>query len=77
MTIELTEYGIQNVKYLEQKYQLSRAEVVDRALALLSQEDKDWDLIFSDDGLNDDLTESQADDLALEAQRAVRANRKK
>ena len=73
MTIELTEYGIQNVKYLEQKYQLSRAEVVDRALALLSLEDNDWDLIFSDDGLNDDLTESQADDLALEAQRAVRA----
>jgi glycosyltransferase involved in cell wall biosynthesis len=77
MTVELTEHGIQNVKYLERKFQLSRAEVVDRALALLSQEDRDWDLILSDNGLNDDLTESQADDLALEAQRAVRANRKK
>ncbi len=42
-----------------------------------SEEDKDWDLILSDNGLNNDLTEQQADDLALEAQRAVRANRKK
>ncbi len=77
MTIELTEHGIQNVQYLERKYQLSRAEVVDRALDLLSQQDKDWDLILSDNGLNDDLTESQADALALEAQKAIRANRKK
>jgi hypothetical protein len=38
-------------------------------------EDKDWDLILSDAGLNDDLTEKQADDLALEAQRAIRAKR--
>jgi hypothetical protein len=41
----------------------------------MSQEDNDWDLILSDNGLNDDLTESQADALALEAQRAVRAKR--
>ncbi len=36
---------------------------------------QDWDLILFDDGLSDDLTEQQADDLALEAQRVIRAKR--
>ncbi len=40
-------------------------------------EDKDWDLILSDNGQNDDLTQNQADALALEAQRAIRAKRKR
>ena len=77
MIVDLTKQGTQNIEYLRQKFQLSEAEVLDRALALFSQETKDWDLIFSDSGLNDDLTESQADDLALEAQQAIRAKRKK
>jgi hypothetical protein len=72
MTVELSERSLKNIEYLQHKYQLSQTELIDRALELLQLEERDWDLILVDHGLNDDLTEAEADALALEAQRAVR-----
>jgi hypothetical protein len=72
MTVELGGHGVQNIEYLKQKLQLSSGEVVERALALLRQEASDWDVLQTDNGLNDDLSEAEADQLALEAQRAIR-----
>jgi hypothetical protein len=72
MTVELGGHGVQNIEYLKQKLQLSSSEVVERALALLRQEASDWDVLQTDNGLNDDLTEAEADQLALESQCAIR-----
>jgi hypothetical protein len=76
MTVELGGRGVQNIEYLKQKLQLSSSEVVEQALALLRQKAADWDVIQTDNGLNEDLSEAEADQLALEAQRAVRNHRK-
>jgi hypothetical protein len=72
MTIELGGRSVQNIEYLKQKYQLSPSEVIERALALLRQQATDWDVLQSNNGLNDDLNEAEADQLALEAQHAIR-----
>jgi hypothetical protein len=76
MTVELSERSFKNIQYLQNKYHLSQAELIDRALELLQQEDSDWDLIFSENDLTADMSEAEADALALEAQRAVRGKRR-
>ncbi len=77
MQVEISEHSMPELERLRQKWHVSPTEVIDRALALVGQHDRDWDLILTDNGLNDDLTEDEADALAFEAQRAVRTQRKK
>ena len=77
MQVEISEHSMSELERLRQKWRVSPSEVIDRALALVGQQDRDWDLILTDNGLNDDLSEDEADALALEAQRAVRTQRKK
>lgn len=77
MQVEISERSMSELERLRQKWRVSPSEVIDRALALVGQQDRDWDLILTDNGLNDDLSEDEADALALEAQRAVRTQRKK
>lgn len=77
MQVEISERSMSELERLRPKWHVSPIEVIDRALALVGQQDRDWDLILTDNGLNDDLTEDEAGALALEAQRAVRTQRKK
>ena len=77
MQVEISERSMSELERLRQKWRVLPSEVIDRALALVGQQDRDWDLILTDNGLNDDLSEDEADALALEAQRAVRTQRKK
>ena len=76
MQVEISERSMSELERLRQKWRVSPSEVIDRALALVGQQDRDWDLILTDNGLNDELSEDEADALALEAQRVVRTQKK-
>ena len=52
MQVEISERSMSKLERLRQKWHVSPSEVIDRALALVGQQDRDWDLILTNNGLS-------------------------
>ncbi len=76
MEIALSENAVKRMEKLRRSLRTSRADVVEQALVDLERRAANFRAILEDDAVNHDLSEAEGVALALEAQRAVRANRR-
>jgi hypothetical protein len=60
------------IAVLQQKYKLSKAEIIEQALSLMEQDTADWEAIFTLESVNQDLTEDEAYSLAMAEVRQYR-----
>ena len=76
MQIALSDSAVKRIDKLRRGLKSSRVDVIELALVELERRAMNFKAILQDDPINHDLSESEAMELALEAQRAVRARQR-